>query len=155
MYKSDPFYNRIMARLSDKPLTKKVENKLKLSAVSDVVDAEEEASRFFNENLDTNTVNDLSIEIDNFERAYDDLSNQAFSLQTEFEAYDRASSEVNALLEKCRQASDFYESLSTELGLSPEENNDWKNLQISIEELESLQQAVMSFNPDLEKLYNL
>ena len=155
MYKSDPFYRRIMTRLSEKPLTKEVKRKLKLSAIDDVVDAQVEGSVFLDEKLDPFTFDDLEARYDEFIAEYDDLSGRANVLAMEMEDYDAASSEINSILSTCINAKETYESLAEELGLNPSDNSEWVELTNVIDELEALQDRVMNFSPDMDKLYNL
>ena len=155
MFKHEPFHNRIMARLSKKPLSAEIKKKLKLSAIDDVIDAQVEGGVFLDQTLDPLTAEDIEGKYDEFIADYDDLAGRANMLAQELEEYDNASSEVNSILETCIMARDNYESLAEELGLNPSDNSEWVELTNVIDELEVLQERVMNFYPDMDKVYNL
>ena len=100
MFKHEPFHNRIMARLSKKPLSAEIKKKLKLSAIDDVIDAQVEGGVFLDQTLDPLTAEDIEGKYDEFIADYDDLAGRANMLAQELEEYDNASSEVNSLLGK-------------------------------------------------------
>ena len=150
MHRQGPFYNRIMARLSKKPLADAIKNKLKLSALDDVLDAQLEGSNFL-DLFDQETISVLQDEYNEFANQYYILENQAASLMERLEDFDNQSSEISSVIEYCVQAKENYMDLANELGIDPSENSEWQELANIVDELELVQDDALSFDYD----YNL
>jgi len=155
MFKQDPFYNRIMARLSKKPLSEEVKGKLKLAAIDDVVASRSEGARFLDERVDISSARRLADELNAWNDDYRALADRAVGLQNELESAEADLSEINTIISQAENAYDNYDSLASELGLNPEDNNEWVSLNMILEELIELRGWYMDWSPETDNLYNI
>lgn len=155
MFKQDPFYNRIMARLSKKPLSEEVKGKLKLAAIDDVISSQAEGLSFLNEKVDLLFAKGLADDLNDWNNEYSDLASRGYVLQTYLEGIESDLSEINNVISKAENARDNYESLANELGINPEDNNEWSSLNMILEELFELRGWYMNWSPETDNLYNI
>ncbi len=147
MYTSDPFYNRIMARLSDKPLEKAVRSKLKLAAIDDVENSLGILKDTM-EKISVAKIDEFNGKLRNFRDEYQQLKRVAEELLMEFEELDNVQSYMSGTISDAENASLRYMDLSDELGLDPITNDSWSELQDYIESAKEVEQMFVAENID-------
>ena len=76
-------------------------------------------------------------------------------MQNELESAEADLSEINTIISQAENAYDNYDSLASELGLNPEDNNEWVSLNMILEELIELRGWYMDWSPETDNLYNI
>lgn len=152
MYTSDPFYSRIMARLSNKPLDKEVKSKLKLAAIDDV----ENSWSILKDTLEiinVTKIDEFNGRLRDFRDKYAELQRVANELLFEFEELDNKQSYMSGTISDAENASLKYMDLANELGIDPITNDFWSELQDYIESAKEVEQMFVA--EDIDELLHI